>query len=151
MSIWLRTTQYSGDHSITMVVAPESLTADIHVVANDARRVFGDRVDVEIFEFEGSLEAAVLEAKRRSEVRIPETKRLQDALHDFLITTFIQTKPQTMITPMNETPLSANEIREVLLAVMQHPGYKGQVVGLRSNDRKGLMLENNLIVVKDLI
>lgn len=151
MGIWLRATRHDGDSAVTFVAAPADLSADIHQVANNTRQKFGNAVDVEIFEFEGSLVAATVEAKRRSETRLPMPKRFRDALHDFLIATFITSKEKTFITPEHPIPLDSVVAKEVLLEVMQHPGYKGQIVILRTSDEKGVLLEKNRIIVKDSV
>jgi hypothetical protein len=150
MGIWMRATRHEGESAVTWVAAPEDLAMDIHQVANDTRQKFGNAVDVEIFEFEGTLIEATIEADRRSKTRLTMEKRFRDALHDFLIATFIISKEKTMITPASPVPMDAAAAREVLLEVMQHPAYKGQIVVLRSSDKKGILLEKNLVMVKDL-
>jgi hypothetical protein len=149
MTTWLRTTRFTKGLTITVVLPSEDLVADVHVIANDTRRMFGSTVDVEIFKFEGTLEQATLLWKERAEKRIPEKKKFRDALHDFLITMFLKTATKTVITPTNVTPMGAEEILEILIEVMKHPSYKGQIVALRTLEGKGVMLEDNLILVKD--
>lgn len=149
MTLWLRTTRWTGPTTMTSVVAAEDLRADIHVTANATRTMFGDSVDVEIFEWEGGLEEATLEAARRAQERIARDKRYEDALHDFLIATFFATKKRTIIRPTSETPVDSETAKEILLSVMQHPAYQGQIVLLRTNDGKAVMLEKNLVAVRD--
>jgi len=151
MGIWLRATRYEGGGSTTFVAAPDDLSMDIHLVANDTRQKWGNAVDVEIFEFPGTLIEATVEAKRRSAERLPMQKRFRDALHDFLIATFLISKEKTLITPASPVPLDSVVSKEVLLEVMQHPGYKGQIVILRTSDQKGVMLEKNRVIVKDSV
>jgi hypothetical protein len=149
--LWLRETKYGpGTHPVTMVIAEDGLKEDIHVVANADRTLFGRAVDVEIFEWENDLQSATFEAGRRAATRLPEKTHLMNVLHDFLISSFLKSKRETLIAPRSVTPLDAVDIRQVLLAVMTHPGYKGQIVKLTSSDRRIVALEGVSIVVKDL-
>lgn len=149
--LWLRETIYkAGKHPVTMVIAEDGLKEDIHVVANADRTLFGRSVDVEIFEWENDLQSATLEAARRATMRLPEKTHFMDTLHDFLIVSFLKSKRETIIAPSSVTPIDAVDIRQVLLAVMGHPGYKGQIVKLMSRDRKIVALEGVNIVIKDL-
>lgn len=149
MGIWLRATRYQDDSAVTFVAAPEDLSGDIHQVANDTRQKFGDMVDVEIFEFDGTLEEAVVEAKKRSLARLSSQDRFYGALHDYLIATFMVTPKQVVITPSKPVPLDAATVKEIMLAVMQHPGYKGQIVLLRTSDGKEATLRENRIIIRD--
>jgi hypothetical protein len=149
--MWLRATRFEAGGSTTFVAAPKDLSTDIHQMANDTRQMFGEAVDVEIFEFDGTLAEATAAAAKRARTRIPFEKRFRDSLHDFLIATFIISVAKTLITPEHPIPMDAETAKSVLLEVMQHPAYKGQLVRLRTSDHKGVLLEKNLIMVKDSI
>jgi hypothetical protein len=149
--IWIRSTYYDPVKGpVTVVASKNDINVDIHSFANEQRTLFGDRVDVEIFEWEDDLHSATLEGYRRAATRVPKDKKYRDTLHDYLIATFLATTKKTMITPRSQTPLPAETIKDVVLEVMQHPGYKGQIVALRSVDGRGVMLEGSSVLIQDL-
>lgn len=148
--LWLRETRFvPGETPVTFVIAADGLKDDIHITANNDRRMFGRTVDVEIFEWPDDLPSATLEAARRATTRLPEKTHLMDTLHDHLVSMFLQSKKETVIAPRSVTPLDAVDIRQVLLAAMRHPGYKGQIVGLRSSDGKVVKMRGQEILVED--
>ena len=149
--LWLRETKWNPNgSSITFVIAEDGLKENIYLTANRDRTIFGRTVDVEIFEWSDDLMAATLEAERRGKSRLPEKTHLMDTLHDYLISAFVQSKKETAIMPKSMTPLESVDIRQVLLAAMKNPAYKGQIVTLRSKDGKGLILEGDKILVQEL-
>lgn len=149
--LWLRETRFvPGETPITFVIAEDGLKENIHVTADRDRRMFGRSVDVEIFEWPDDLQSATLEAARRAKSRLPEKTHLMDTLHDYLISAFLQSKKETIIAPRSVTPPEAVDIRQVLLAVMGHPGYKGQIVTLKSADGRLVALEGQTVVIRDM-
>lgn len=149
--LWLRESRFggAGEAPITFVIAADGLKEDIHVTADKDRRMFGRTVDVEIFEWPDDLQSATLEAARRATTRLPEKTHLMDTLHDYLISAFLQSKKETVIAPRSVTPLDAVDLRQVLLAVMRHSSYKGQIVGLRSKDGRVVKMRDSEILVED--
>lgn len=149
--LWLRESRFGGEGQtpITFVIAEDGLKEEIHVTADRDRRMFGRTVDVEIFEWENDLQSATLEAARRATSRIPEKTHLMDTLHDYLISCFLRSKKETAIAPRSETPLEAVDIRQVLLAVMRHPSYKGQIVALRSSDEREAILKDDGVLIRE--
>lgn len=150
--LWLREAHFGfGKNPIVFVIEETSLKDDIHVVANEGRARFGDELDVEIFEWPQDINSATLEAVRRSQFRIPEKIRKMDILHDYLISTLIRSKKNTFISPTRPTPLDAADIRQILTSVVSHGAYKGQIIFLRSQDKKTVVVEGGAISVKDFV
>lgn len=150
MSIWLRVSRFIvGESALTTVSSKDDLRQDIHVIANETRVKFARTVDVEIFEHDGDLESASLEAARRAQVRISREKHLRDTLHDFLVAMFIAQKPSTIIMPAHQAPVSSGDMRQILLDVMQHPAYSGHTVLLQSTDGNRVSLEKGTVIVRE--
>lgn len=126
--------------AVTMVVPEDGLNRDIWTSANAMRRDavrLPMRVDVEIFEFEGGLVEATLEAKRRAQTPLPDKIAHQATLHDHIVATWKTglLADGGLITTSLPAPLDKQEILEVLFEVVKRPDYRGYVVSV--HDRNG--------------
>lgn len=150
--VYLRQTLFEpGKEPVTTVILKEDLRYDIHAIATDTRKQFGNFVDVEIFTWAGDLNSATVEAHRRAKAgRIPRSRRHKDTLHDFLITMFVLTTPTGVIAPKSPAPLSTADVREVLEAVRHHPGYGQRTVLVVSEEGEAITLSSGAISVTRL-
>jgi hypothetical protein len=152
LKVYLRQTLFQPDKEpVTMVISKEDLRYEIHAVATDSRKQFGNLVDVEIFTWDGDLNSATKEAHRRAQAgRIPRSHRHKDTLHDFLITMFVLTTPTGVIAPKSPAPLSTADVQEVLEAVRQHPGYGQRTVLVVSEEGEAITLSSGAISVQKI-
>lgn len=150
--VYLRQTLFEpGKEPVTTVILKEDLRYDIHAIATDTRKQFGNFVDVEIFTWDGDLISATTEAHRRAQAgRIPRSRRHKDTLHDYVITTFAITTSTGVIAPKSPAPLSTADVREVLDAVRHHPGYGQRIILVISEEGEAITLSSGVISVQKI-
>lgn len=148
--LWLRNTFFDPNKGpVTAVVPEDGLRQEIHVAATEARSLFGRNADVEIFEWDGDVISASMEAEKRARTRIPEYVHLKNTLHDFLVSNFFLVKPSTVIMTTRRAPLSTEDMKAVALEAMKSPHYRNHTARLISMTGDEVVLGNGGILVRD--
>lgn len=116
---------------VTTVAGEESLRMSIWQAATRLRMSAansncGHLIDIEIFEHDGDLRSATIEAERRAQKRLDPTERNKNALYDFLIANFENgmLADGATISTKRPSPLSKEDILEVLMRAVEHPSYR---------------------------
>lgn len=121
---------------------------DVNAFANTMRTEFGRRCDVEVFEHDGTKGEAHNEAVKRSAERIPEQRRDQDALRDWVIGMMILAQRETAVIGTKDVaPLPAIAVEDALTQVAEHPAYRKQRVIVTSQDGKIVTLADGKVSI----
>jgi hypothetical protein len=131
----------------TQVASAADLEIDIHQMADLMRRQSGPNADIEIFLWPGDLSDATAEATRRARTRIPRLQRDKDAIHDWLIASFILVKAGGSVVAPSQAPLTAASIAEVFEVARQHPAYQDHLVILGGRDGPVVMIDKGVVLV----
>ena len=109
----------------THVLPEDGIKQDIYVFANDTRARFPG-VEVEVFEWDGDLISASVEAHRRAVKSLEESDRLKGVLRDWALALCTITAPDGVISTTKPSPLSNDEVKEVFEEVVKNKRYRKQ-------------------------
>lgn len=136
------------DKCMTMVMSADSLKHSIWMAATKLREEaaqmpYGHLIDIEIFEWDGDFVSATVEAKRRAKKRLEPPERHKITLYDFLIANFENKMLADggVISTTRPSPLSKEEILEVLLRAVEHPSYREFVISIHDEDGNPVRLK----------
>lgn len=128
---------------MTIVIPEDGLRSDIWTAATGMRESIQmnppeeGHIDIEIFEWDGDLTSATLEAQRRALTPLPPTEVYQSILHDHLVMVMksgLLVKGASIETS-KPSPLEKKDIMDVFLKVVKRPEYDGYVLSV--HDKNG--------------
>lgn len=142
---YLRQTLYdpSGETEPLILVNPESsFKTDIWTAATTLRESAcnnpaNEFIEIEIFDHDGDEISAAIEAKRRSERRLDETRKYRLTLYDWLVSLFNNglLADGATISTTRPSPLLKGDLFEVIIEATKHPSYRGFVISI--HDKNG--------------
>lgn len=140
---WMRQTRWGDDGARreTVVASEKDFPEDLHVVAHRTRNLPGAHaIDIEIFEFEGDLLEASLEATRRAQRRFTPDERARGVLFDWAVWGMTVVQPHGILTTQERAPMDVPEIEEVLSEAARHPFYENQRIVVFARDGRVVRL-----------
>lgn len=140
---WMRQTRWGEDgcRKETVVVSEKDFSDDIHVVAHRVRGLPGAHaIDIEVFECDGDLLEAGIEATRRAQRRFTPNERARGVLFDWAVWGMTAVKPYGILATPDRTPLEVSEIQEILEDASRHPFYENQRIVVFARDGRVVRL-----------
>ena len=137
MSLYLRNTLFfPGKVPTTILIPEESAVPNIWAAANGMRVDILKKppekgaIDIEVFEWDGDLVSASLEANRRGQERMSEAESHKNVLHDHIVMIMKLGRLEKggLIETIDPSPLGKTDIMEVFLKVVKRPEYDGYVL-----------------------
>jgi hypothetical protein len=135
----------------TEAALKEGEPGDIHTVAALLRDKYGRAADVEIFEHEGDLKSARIEAKRLAQKRLSKRQKDTDATIDYFLMglQIRERRSDILIREMDNFQLPAETLAEILEVVREHPAYVGQGFLIFDQDGIPVTMEGGEIKIQE--